>query len=167
MPVRAASSELPEILSATRGQQVMDVNRLPVENGSADRNPRVDRSRSDSGRLESIHRCATSRSIIAVNAPNHRIVRIAQPRRILGDHIQHRLNIRRRAGDDAQDLTRRSLLLQRFLEFLEQPHVLDGDHRLVGEGFEELDLRRGEGAHLGATCDQCSNEFPLLTKGSG
>ena len=38
-----------------------------------------------------------------------------------------------------------------LLEFLEQPHVLDGDHRLVGEGFEELDLRRGEGAHLGAT----------------
>ena len=25
-----------------------------------------------------------------------------------------------------------------FFEFLEQPHVLDGDHRLVGEGFESL-----------------------------
>ena len=37
------------------------------------------------------------------------------------------------------------------LSSLEQPHVLDGDHRLVGEGFEELDLRRGEGAHFGAT----------------
>ena len=24
-----------------------------------------------------------------------------------------------------------------------------------------------KGSHLGATCDQCSNEFPLLTKGSG
>ena len=54
-----------------------------------------------------------------------------------------------------------------FLEFLEQPHILDGDHRLVGEGFEQLDLRRGEGAHFGATCDQQSNEFPLLTKGNG
>ena len=52
------------------------------------------------------------------------------------------------------------------LEFLEQPHVLDGDHCLVGEGFEELDLRRGEGTHLGATRVQYSNEFPLLTKGS-
>ena len=80
--------------------------------------------------------------------------------------IQYRLNIRRRAGDDAQNFARRSLLLQRFLEFLEQPHVLDGDHRLVGEGFEQLDLRRGEGAHLGATCVQCSNEFPLLSKGN-
>ena len=53
------------------------------------------------------------------------------------------------------------------LEFLEQPHVLDGDHGLVGEGFKQLDLRRGEGAHLDATCVQRSNEFPLLTKGNG
>ena len=53
-----------------------------------------------------------------------------------------------------KNFARRRLLLQRFLEFLEQPHVLDGDHGLVGEGFEQLDLRRGEGAHLGATRDQ-------------
>ena len=32
--------------------------------------------------------------------------------------------------------------------------------------FRELDLRRGEGAHFGATCVQYSNEFPLLTKGA-
>ena len=54
-----------------------------------------------------------------------------------------------------------------FLEFLEQPHILDSDHGLVGEGFQELDLRRGEGTYLGATCVQRSDEFPLLTKGSG
>ena len=60
-----------------------------------------------------------------------------------------------------KNLTRRSLLLQRLgdlaialFQFLEQPHVLDGDDRLVGEGFEQLDLRRGEGTHLGATRDQ-------------
>ena len=53
------------------------------------------------------------------------------------------------------------------LKFLEQPHVLDGDHGLVGEGFEQLDLRRSEGAHFDATGDQCSNEFSLLTKGNG
>ena len=54
-----------------------------------------------------------------------------------------------------------------LIQFFEQPHVLDGDHRLVGEGFKEFDLRRGEGAHLDATCGQRSNEFPLLTKGNG
>ena len=30
-------------------------------------------------------------------------------------------------------------------QFLEQPDVLNGDHGLVGESFEELDLRRGKG----------------------
>jgi hypothetical protein len=42
---------------------------------------------------------------------------------------------------------RYGLLLQRFgksararLHFVEQPHVLDGDHRLVGEGGYEFDL---------------------------
>ena len=43
---------------------------------------------------------------------------------------------------------------KRFFEFLKQPHVLDGDHRLIGEGFQKFDLRRGEGAHLDATCAQ-------------
>ena len=36
-------------------------------------------------------------------------------------------------------------------EFLEQPHVLDGDHRLIGEGLEQGDLPLGEGPNLGAT----------------
>ena len=31
---------------------------------------------------------------------------------------------------------------------MEQPHVLDGDHGLVGEGFEQLDLLLGERADL-------------------
>ena len=108
----------------------------------------------------------TNRSSFTLNKANLCVSCLAEPRGIFGDRIKHRLNIRRRAGDDTQDLARRRLLLQRLLEFLEQPHVLDGDHRLVGEGFKKLDLRRGEGAHLGATRDQCSNEFPLLTKGN-
>ena len=46
------------------------------------------------------------------------------------------------------------------LEFLEQPHVLDRDHGLIGKGFEELDLRRGEGAHLDATRDSAPMSSP-------
>ena len=72
----------------------------------------------------------------------HLSLRTAAPH--LGHGIQHRLNIRRRAGDDAQNLARRSLLFQRFFEFLEQPHVLDGDHRLMGERLEKLDLAIAE-----------------------
>ena len=55
----------------------------------------------------------------------------------------------------AQDLRGRRLLLQRLgqlaiarLQLLEQPHVLDRDHRLVGEGLQQLDLLVGERAGL-------------------
>ena len=53
-----------------------------------------------------------------------------------------------------QHLRRRGLLLQRLGELararlhrLEQPHVLDRDHRLVGEGRDQLDLPVGERPH--------------------
>ena len=45
--------------------------------------------------------------------------------------------------------------------------VLECNHGLVGKGFEQLDLRWREGAHLGATRDQTSNKFSLVTKGNG
>ena len=51
------------------------------------------------------------------------------------------------AADDVEHLRRRRLLLQRFGEFLctlllrlEQPHVLDGDHRLIGECHDQFDF---------------------------
>ena len=56
--------------------------------------------------------------------------------------------------DDLQHLRGRGLLLQRLgqlararLHLVEQPHVLDRDHRLVGEGGDELDLLIGEWAY--------------------
>src|SRR5262249_2104673 len=104
---------------------------------------------------------------VAKHPHDHSIICITQSSGSRRDRIEHRLNIRRRAGYDAQDLTSGSLLLQRLLEFLKQPNVLDGDDRLVGEGLQQFDLDRGKGAHLGATCAQGSNEFPLLTKRSG
>ena len=54
----------------------------------------------------------------ADNTVNDCIGRITQSRGIFRHHIQHRLNVCRRAGDDPQDFTRRRLLLQRLLEFL-------------------------------------------------
>src|SRR5262245_17707149 len=44
-------------------------------------------------------------------------------------------------------------------------HVLDGDDCLVGEGFEELNLRSGKGANLHTTRVKGSDQFSLLTKG--
>src|SRR5215470_6099350 len=72
---------------------------------------------------------------------------VTQPRGIFRDHVQHRLNIRRRASDDAENLTRRGLLLQRFgylaiafLQFFEQANVLNCDHGLVSKSLEQRDL---------------------------
>ena len=92
--------------------------------------------------------------VSAVRTPNCRIASFAQPRGVLGNDIKYRLNISRRAGDHTQNFTRGSLLLQRLGEFVEQPHVLDRDDGLIGESFEQLDLRRGEGAHVCTTCVQ-------------
>ena len=33
---------------------------------------------------------------------------------------------------------------KRLLEFFEQSHVLDSDHRLIGKGFDEADLLFGK-----------------------
>src|SRR5215467_6384907 len=53
----------------------------------------------------------------------------------LDNGVQNWLHVRRRAADDAQHFGRRRLMLQRlaqfcvaFLNFLEQPYVLDCDH---------------------------------------
>ena len=75
--------------------------------------------------------------------------------------VEHRLQIERRTADDLQHIGGRSLLRERLLEvararlhLVEQPHILDGDHGLVGEGLDELDLPRVEWANLGAKHDE-------------
>src|SRR5215510_12440592 len=67
------------------------------------------------------------------------------------DGLEGRLDVRRGTGNDPQDLAGRRLFVQRLgqvlvtrLQFLEEPNVLDGNDGLVGEGFEKLDLTRGE-----------------------
>ena len=75
---------------------------------------------------------------------------LAELRGALGDGVEHGLEsvgeLRSPAGSRG-----RRLLLERLgevavagLELLEQPHVLDGDDGLVGEGLEQRDLRVGE-----------------------
>ena len=84
---------------------------------------------------------------LTVDAKDHRIVGVTQPRGIFRNNIQHRLDIGRRTGDHAQNLARRGLLLQCFGEvtiarllLVNKPRVLDRDHRLIGEGFKQFDL---------------------------
>ena len=65
--------------------------------------------------------------------------------------VEHRLKIESRAADDLQHLGGRGLLVQclgqlarALLLGIEQPHVLDCDHRLIGEGLQQSDLGVGK-----------------------
>src|SRR5919109_878397 len=65
------------------------------------------------------------------------------PRCTFHDSIEHRLHIRRRAADDAEHLGRRRLMLKGLaqfcitvLDFLEQSHVFNRDHRLVCKSLQ-------------------------------
>jgi hypothetical protein len=59
---------------------------------------------------------------IPIDAEDQRVVGAAHPRGILGDCVEYRLKMRRRARDHAQDLAGRRLLLLRLLQaFLELP----------------------------------------------
>ena len=66
---------------------------------------------------------------------------------MFGDGIEHGLQFGRRAAYDREDITCRRLLFQRLsqlavadLQFIKQAHVLDRDHRLVGECGDQFDL---------------------------
>ena len=85
---------------------------------------------------------------LTVESRNEAVGRTAQPHGLVGDGIEDRLNIGRRLADHAQELGGRRLLLERLLRVVEQPHVLDRDDGLVGEGLHQGDLAVGERQHL-------------------
>jgi len=53
------------------------------------------------------------------------------------------------------------------LELLEQPHVLDGDHGLVGEGLEEGDLAGREASYLAAAKEEGPGRHAVAEEGQG
>ena len=82
----------------------------------------------------------------AVILKDHRPFGFAQPNSVLSHCVEDGLQIERRAADHLQHVGGRCLLLKRLgevacarLHLVEQPHVLDRDHGLVGEGLHEFD----------------------------
>src|SRR5262249_45119062 len=68
---------------------------------------------------------------------------VTEPQGALDDRLEHWLSSRRGARDPSQDLRGARLLLEGLrqlavsrLEFREQAHVLDGDHRLISERLD-------------------------------
>ena len=90
-----------------------------------------------------VHHCAQVHQLTVVpEDTTHQAA--TQPCRTLGDRIKRGLQVELRAADDAQHLAGRRLVLEGLLQFLKQTHVLDGNHRLVGEGGDEFDLLFGK-----------------------
>jgi hypothetical protein len=61
------------------------------------------------------------------------------------DGVERGAQLVAHAGEELRlVLARLGELAALVLDFIEQPHVLDGDHSLVGEGLDQLDLLVGE-----------------------
>ncbi len=116
---------------------------------------------------------------VAVPPVDHPVESAAQAHGARDDAVENGLHIRRRTGDDAQDLTGRRLLLERLghlgvgrrkrlvllLQLSEQADILDRDHGLVGEGLEQGDLFVGERTDRRAGHDDRSDRAALTPHG--
>ena len=86
--------------------------------------------------------------------------------------LQNQLQIERRAADHLEHVGGRGLLLQRLgevagarLHLVEQAHVLDRDHGLIGEGLDECDLALRERAGVGRA--KTKTPITLFSRKSG
>src|SRR3990172_7637085 len=89
---------------------------------------------------------------LALDISDDRVIRARQAGGIFGDRIQHRLDLRPRAGNDSQDLPGGPLTLQGFpdlpvagLDRFEETGVLEGDSDTAGECLQETHIRIGIG----------------------
>ena len=71
---------------------------------------------------------------------NHAGLRAAQAPRALHQGSEHRLQVEGRARNHLQHFGGGRLVLQRLLRVVEQAHVDEGNHGLLGEGLEQVDL---------------------------
>ena len=128
------------------GEQVRHLDRPLFEHRATGQRLAVDRQRIDVAHevgRRALRRQQAQR--VAVGQVHRRHRRVAQPGRALGDRLEHRLHVGRRARDHAQDFADRRLLFERFLGLVEEADVLDRERRLVGEGLDQRDLLVGEG----------------------
>src|SRR4051812_5405334 len=82
----------------------------------------------------------TKAEMFYVPQQDNGIVGFAKLSRALDDLFENRFDIGGRRGDYPQDVTAPGLVGQRLPGLVEQPRVFDGDHGLVGERLDQLDL---------------------------
>src|SRR4029077_19785041 len=75
--------------------------------------------------------------------------------------LQNRTQIESRPADHFQNVGSCRLLLQRLPQFLEQPRILDRDHRLIGKSAGEFDLFVCKRFNAGTVDDEDADERVL------
>ena len=85
----------------------------------------------------------------------------------LGNSLEDGLHVIGRTGDHLQDFRSRGLPLQRFPGLVEQPRVLDCDHRLIGEGRQQIDLLVIERTHFGTAQQDRADALVATQQGHG
>src|SRR5215831_13529624 len=124
-------------------------------------------------RLRGVVVCRDRIDELAVKSVEAAEKSVAQRHGAFDDRIEHRLYIRGRLADDAQNFAGRGLLVERLahlrmrlrqrlvllLQLRKEPHVLDGDDRLVREGLEEGDLGVGERPYLHSAYEKSADRF--------
>src|SRR6266446_3495837 len=85
--------------------------------------------------------------LVAVLQEHDGIIGLAKLAGTLDNGFEDRADIGRRGSDHPEDVAAPGLVSQSLrelaglgLNFVEQPHVLDGDHRLVGKSRSKIDM---------------------------
>jgi hypothetical protein len=86
--------------------------------------------------------------------------RVEQTHGAVGDGVEDRLHVCRRARDDLEDLTRRRQVAVARRQLIEQLDVLDRDDGLVGKSLEQADLGVREWPRRGLPNRDYSNRVP-------
>src|SRR5262245_7712859 len=111
--------------------------------------------------------------VIAIIQPNDTKQTFAETRGAFDNCIEHWLRISWRPTDDVEDFACGSLMFECFgqgpralLHVVEQPYVLDRDHRLACEGCQQCNLLVREWPYLGATDQKSTNGLVLPQQGN-
>jgi hypothetical protein len=140
--------------------EILDVNRSGVHDSPASHPVTMDRIREPNGCVFPVAVTGGHPELIPFDEQQRGIRRLAEPAGVLDQRVQHRLQICRGARDDPENLARRGLLREGFAHLSmglrerpillpqlgEQPHILNGNDGLVGEGLQQGDLLFGEQA---------------------
>ena len=88
---------------------------------------------------------------VAVPLPDRRVIGVAEGRCSLDKRVQNLWQVECCTTNDLEHVGCSGLLLKRFAQLIEQARVLDGDHGLVREGLEQLDVLFRKSSRLVAT----------------